>query len=55
MRINFDTKAALTWTAEARAALFADPMVAKYTSFFGAPLKAAPPKVQRRAAEASDA
>jgi homogentisate 1,2-dioxygenase len=52
MRINFDTKAALTWTEEARAALFGDPMVAKYTSFFGAPIDAAPPKVQARAAQA---
>jgi homogentisate 1,2-dioxygenase len=49
MRINFDTRAALRWTEQARAALFDDPVVAKYTSFFGVPLKAAPEKVRRRA------
>ena len=48
MRINFDTRAALRWTDEARAALFGDPVVAKYTSFFGVPLKAAPEEVRRR-------
>ncbi len=50
MRINLDTKAALSWTSEVRAALFDDPIVAKYTSFFGVPIKAAPEKVRRRAA-----
>jgi homogentisate 1,2-dioxygenase len=49
MRINFDTKAALTWTKEAKAALFEDPIVAKYTSFFGAPMDAVPEKLRRRA------
>lgn len=49
MRINFDTKAVLWWTEEARRALFADPVVAKYTSFFGVPIDAAPEKVRRRA------
>jgi len=49
MKINFDTKAALSWTEEARAALFADPLTAKYTSFFGVPLEAAPENVRRRA------
>jgi homogentisate 1,2-dioxygenase len=48
LRINFDTKAPLWWTAEAREALFEDPVVAKYTSFFGVPLKAAPEEVCRR-------
>jgi homogentisate 1,2-dioxygenase len=50
MRVNFDTRAALWWTDEARAALFEDPMAAKYTSFFGVPLAAAPEKVRRRGA-----
>jgi homogentisate 1,2-dioxygenase len=49
MRINFDTKATLRWTAEARAALFDDPVIALYTSFMGVPLKAAPEKVRARA------
>jgi len=49
MRINFDTRASVWWTEAARTALFEDPVVAKYTSFFGVPLKAAPKKVRRRA------
>jgi homogentisate 1,2-dioxygenase len=49
MRINFDTKAKLRWTAEAREALFDDPIGALYTSFMGIPLKYAPPKVRDRA------
>lgn len=49
LRINFDTRAPLSWTAAAREALFDDPMTAKYTSFFGVPLDAAPEKVGRRA------
>ncbi len=49
MRINLDTRASLSWTPEAREALFEDPIVAKYTSFFGVPLKAAPEKVRNRA------
>jgi homogentisate 1,2-dioxygenase len=48
LRINFDTKAPLAWTPAARAALFDDPISAKYTSFFGIPLDAAPEKVRRR-------
>jgi homogentisate 1,2-dioxygenase len=48
MRINFDTKAALRWTAEAQAALFDDPVGAMYTSFMGVPLKYAPEKVRDR-------
>jgi homogentisate 1,2-dioxygenase len=49
MRVNFDTKAALRWTAEAQEALFDDPVVALYTSFMGVPLKYAPEKVRARA------
>jgi hypothetical protein len=48
MRINFDTLAALEWTELARKALFGDPISAKYTSFFGVPLEAAPRKVRDR-------
>ncbi len=51
MRINFDTQAELWWTAEARAALFHDPVMAMYTSFFGMPVAAAPEKVHRRAGD----
>lgn len=50
MRINFDTKAVLWWTEEAAAALFGDPIVTKYSSFFGLPIDAAPEAVRRRAA-----
>lgn len=50
MRINFDTKAPLSWTAEAREALFADPVLAQYSSFFGVPIEVAPERVRRRAA-----
>jgi homogentisate 1,2-dioxygenase len=50
LRINFDTRAPLKWTDTARGALFEDPIAAKYTSFFGVPLKAAPPSVRERAA-----
>lgn len=49
MRINFDTRSALSWTDEAKAMLFDDPVTAKYTSFFGVPLDAAPENVRRRA------
>ncbi len=48
VRINFDTKAPLRWSEEARAALFEDPLTAKYTSFFGVPDKAIPESVRRR-------
>jgi homogentisate 1,2-dioxygenase len=48
LRINFDTKAALRWTAAAREMLFDDPVTALYTSFMGVPLKYAPAKVRER-------
>jgi homogentisate 1,2-dioxygenase len=48
MRINFDTKAKLRWTEEARGALFDDPVTALYTSFMGVPLKYAPEAVRAR-------
>lgn len=48
LRINFDTRAPLWWTAAAREALFEDPIAAKYESFFGVPLRAAPEAVRRR-------
>jgi homogentisate 1,2-dioxygenase len=50
MRVNFDTAAELRWTDEATAALFEDPVLAQYTSFFGVPLEAVPEKLRRRAA-----
>lgn len=51
MRVNFDTKAVLNWTEEARGALFADPLLAFYTSFAGVPLQAVPEHVRNRAAQ----
>lgn len=51
VRINFDTRAPLSWTDAARTALFEDPVTAKYTSFFGVPLEAAPENVRRRTSE----
>ena len=51
MRINFDTKATLRWTAEAQERLFEDPVTAMYTSFMGMPLKYAPEKVRARAGD----
>jgi homogentisate 1,2-dioxygenase len=50
MRINFDTQVPLWWTKEAQEALFDDPIVAKYTSFFGLPLEAVPEKLRGRLA-----
>lgn len=48
MRINFDTEAPLRWTDEARAALFDDPVLAQYTSFFGMPERAIPKAIRDR-------
>ena len=48
VRVNFDTKAPLRWCADVQAALFDDPLVAKYTSFFGFPERAVPPEVRGR-------
>lgn len=48
IRINFDTKAPLTWTPEARAALFENPILEQYTSFFGLPPKLIPPEIRER-------
>jgi hypothetical protein len=48
MKINFDTKAELEWTAEARAALFDDPRAGNYTSFSGIPLEAVPELYKKR-------
>jgi homogentisate 1,2-dioxygenase len=50
MKINFDTKAELEWTAEARAALIDDPRAGNYTSFSGIPLKAVPELYKKRLA-----
>jgi homogentisate 1,2-dioxygenase len=36
VKINFDTVARLSWTAEAKAALLPDPTTAVFTSFYGA-------------------
>jgi homogentisate 1,2-dioxygenase len=48
MKVNFDTRAELTWTPEARAALLADPRSAHFTSFVGIPLEAVPELYRRR-------
>jgi hypothetical protein len=48
MKVNFDTKAELEWTAEARAALFDDPRAGNYTSFSGIPLEAVPELYKKR-------
>jgi homogentisate 1,2-dioxygenase len=47
MKINFDTRAELDWTDEARAALLGDPREGNYTSFTGLPLKAVPEPYKR--------
>jgi homogentisate 1,2-dioxygenase len=48
MKVNFDTKAELAWTAEAKAALMDDPLSGNYTSFAGIPLEAVPERYTRR-------
>lgn len=48
MKINFDTRAELTWTAEATAALLGDPRAGAYTSFSGIPLEALPAIYRKR-------
>jgi hypothetical protein len=55
VRINFDTRASLRWTAEARAILFQDPVIAQYTSFFGMPERAIPKELRSRLGAAPDA
>jgi len=47
MKINFDTRAELSWTDEARAALLESPREGAYTSFSGIPLKAVPEAYKR--------
>jgi homogentisate 1,2-dioxygenase len=48
MKVNFDTKAKLAWTPEAKAALLDDPRAAHFTSFVGMPLEAVPELYRRR-------
>jgi homogentisate 1,2-dioxygenase len=48
MKINFDTKAVLEWTPEAKAALIDDPRAGAYTSFSGIPMKAVPENYKKR-------
>lgn len=48
MKINFDTRAELEWTDEARAALSDDPRAGNYTSFSGIPLEALPEIYRKR-------
>jgi homogentisate 1,2-dioxygenase len=48
MKINFDTKAELEWTDEAKAALLEDPRAGNYTGFSGLPMEAVPERYKRR-------
>jgi homogentisate 1,2-dioxygenase len=48
MKINFDTRAELEWTEEAKAALLDDPRAGNYTSFAGIPLEALPDMYRKR-------
>jgi homogentisate 1,2-dioxygenase len=47
MKINFDTRAELSWTDEARTALLENPREGAYTSFSGIPLKVVPEAYKR--------
>jgi homogentisate 1,2-dioxygenase len=42
VKLNFDTKARLSWTAEAKDGFLADPQVAVYTSLYGAHIGVVP-------------
>jgi homogentisate 1,2-dioxygenase len=42
VKLNFDTKARLSWTPEAREAFLPDPQVAVYTSLYGAHIGVVP-------------
>jgi homogentisate 1,2-dioxygenase len=42
VKLNFDTRACLSWTAEAKEAFLADPQVAVYTSLYGAHIGVVP-------------
>jgi hypothetical protein len=48
MKINFDTRAELSWTEEAKAALIDDPLAGVYTSFSGIPLEGVPERYRKR-------
>ncbi len=48
MKINFDTKAILEWTEEAKAALIEDARAGAYTSFSGIPMEAVPEMYKKR-------
>jgi homogentisate 1,2-dioxygenase len=49
MKVNFDTRAELEWTPEARAALLdGDPRTANYTGFTGIPIGAVPELYSKR-------
>jgi homogentisate 1,2-dioxygenase len=48
MKVNFDTKAVLDWTPEARAAVMDDPRTGNYTSFSGLPVKTLPERYSKR-------
>ena len=49
MKLNFDTKAPLRWTEEAKAALLdGDPRARHFTSFSGIPIEAVPELYKHR-------
>jgi homogentisate 1,2-dioxygenase len=48
MKVNFDTKAVLEWTPEARAAVMDDPRKDYYESFSGLPVERLPERYRRR-------
>jgi homogentisate 1,2-dioxygenase len=48
MKVNFDTKAVLEWTPEARAAVMDDPRAGNYTSFSGLPVERLPERYSKR-------
>ena len=53
MKINFDTRAELRWTEEAKAALLdGDPRELHFTSFSGIPIEAVPEQYRRRLKDA---
>jgi hypothetical protein len=47
MKVNFDTKAVLEWTPEARAAIMDEPRAGVYTSFSGLRMDLVPESYKR--------
>ena len=49
MKLNFDTRARMTWTEAAKKAFLPDPQVSLYTSVMGTHLGGIPEEAQRYA------